>query len=395
MKNRRAVILIGVLWAIALVTTIVVVVARSSMLDSRISLTSAENIRGHWACRAGLEKAIAVLAYDETSVDSFADLWYDNVEDFNDVPLDLCSFNVAVVDESSKLSLNSATKEQLIELPYMTDEIADSIIDWRDRDENVTGEGAETGYYLNLENGYEPPNGPFTTFDELLRVCGVTESLVYETARWDDMLTCWSQSGSSSDDTTEKIDVNRVGERQLRNRLSLAQAHARWIVENRDFDSIGNLLANNSPDEPQRNADRSEQPMPLDRQTFFSIIDQVTVSSNNNQQQGQAKVNINTAPRDVLVAVFEGDETLAEEVLSYREGAVEGFASLGDLAEIKSLTNRKIREFIDYLTVNSSVFRVTSEAVLDATGTTRSLTAIVDRSQTPVRILYYYEGPNR
>ena len=39
-----------------------------------------------------------------------------------------------ITDEASKLNVNLATRDMLIKLPNMTDELASSIIDWRDDD---------------------------------------------------------------------------------------------------------------------------------------------------------------------------------------------------------------------------------------------------------------------
>ena len=50
-----------------------------------------------------------------------------------------------LIDEASKLNLNTATRAMLEELPRMTPELAAAIIDWRDSDDEVTEGGAELG----------------------------------------------------------------------------------------------------------------------------------------------------------------------------------------------------------------------------------------------------------
>jgi hypothetical protein len=67
----------------------------------------------------------------------------------------------------------------LLKLPGMTDEIADSIIDWRDTDEQVSATGAESEYYQSLQPPYQCKNGPFETVEELLLVKGMTPELLY------------------------------------------------------------------------------------------------------------------------------------------------------------------------------------------------------------------------
>ena len=60
-KHRKAVVLIGVMWAMIMLSIIVTIIARTSMLDSRISMSCTDRIRCKWAARAGMETAIAVL----------------------------------------------------------------------------------------------------------------------------------------------------------------------------------------------------------------------------------------------------------------------------------------------------------------------------------------------
>ncbi|RKY10582.1 MAG: hypothetical protein DRP65_06365, partial [Planctomycetota bacterium] len=171
-KNRLRVglVLVGVMWVIVLLAVVMTTVAHTSRLDTRISLSSAERIRCKWGSRAGVETAIAVLNDDFATnySDSFDDLWASNPADFNDVPLDGCSFTVQVSDEAGKLNINTAGKKQLMQLPNMTEEIADSILDWRDKNDDVREGGAEAGYYVNLPYGYDIRNGNFRTMRELL-----------------------------------------------------------------------------------------------------------------------------------------------------------------------------------------------------------------------------------
>ncbi|RKY11095.1 MAG: hypothetical protein DRP52_06420, partial [Planctomycetota bacterium] len=103
-KNRLRVglVLVGVMWVIVLLAVEMTTVAHTRRLDTRISLASAEQIRCKWGSRAGVETAIAVLKDDiaTNSSDSFDDIWANNPADFNDVPLDGCSFTVEVTDEA-------------------------------------------------------------------------------------------------------------------------------------------------------------------------------------------------------------------------------------------------------------------------------------------------------
>ena len=67
----------------------------------------------------------------------------------------------------------------LMSLPNMTVEIAESILDWIDEDDEPRDFGAESDYYETLPTPYQCPNGPARSVDELLLVRGVTPTLLY------------------------------------------------------------------------------------------------------------------------------------------------------------------------------------------------------------------------
>ncbi len=92
-------------------------------------------------------------------------------------------------DESTRLNLNFlllADKFQedggrtlLLALPGMTEETADSILDWLDEDDDPREFGVEYDYYEALEPAYTPTNGPFRSVEELMLVRGVTPDLMF------------------------------------------------------------------------------------------------------------------------------------------------------------------------------------------------------------------------
>jgi hypothetical protein len=90
-------------------------------------------------------------------------------------------------DERGKLDINNSQEENLREVIrqfYMlkgdregqkqADIVVDSILDWRDSDDNPRDNGAESEYYSSLEIPYSSPNRPFKTLEELMLVRGVT-----------------------------------------------------------------------------------------------------------------------------------------------------------------------------------------------------------------------------
>ena len=73
-----------------------------------------------------------------------------------------------LVDEASKLNLNTVGTNTLMALPNVTSDFADAIVDWR----STNGLGT---YSLNYDSlGYDDKNEPFETVDELRLVYGAT-----------------------------------------------------------------------------------------------------------------------------------------------------------------------------------------------------------------------------
>jgi len=84
-----------------------------------------------------------------------------------------------LVDESSKLNLNTTDATNLQLLPLMTPEFAAAIVDWRDTNSDVTVGGAENETYMRLKPPYACKNAPFESVDELRLVIGADLETLY------------------------------------------------------------------------------------------------------------------------------------------------------------------------------------------------------------------------
>ncbi len=81
------------------------------------------------------------------------------------------------VDES--LATSSLATSLLLAVPGMTEDLADSILDWLDEDDDPRPYGVEIDYYSTLPTPYEPTNGPVNSVEELLLVAGMTPTLLF------------------------------------------------------------------------------------------------------------------------------------------------------------------------------------------------------------------------
>jgi DNA uptake protein ComE-like DNA-binding protein len=80
-----------------------------------------------------------------------------------------------LVDEASKINLNTAPRSMLEALPYMTPELVDAIISWRSRSQAGAGDNT----YGRLDPPRLNKGGPFETVDELRLVYGATLDLLF------------------------------------------------------------------------------------------------------------------------------------------------------------------------------------------------------------------------
>jgi general secretion pathway protein K len=412
--GRSGLVLVAVLWMIALMMGIAAIAGQTSRLNMKMAMAAADEVRCKWACRAGVENAIAILNEDLRDSDSLSDLWSDNDEAFTNVVMERCRYSVRVTDEAGKLNINVATKEQLMALPYMEEHIAEAILDWRDTDDDPQPQGAEAGYYENLPIPYKIRNGPFRTVRELLRVKGMTEEHLYgentnlatlqgsadvstgsPAEGWIAYLTCYSYERNVDADGNRRVNINQANQQQLQDQLGLRASQARWIVDNRGqgFRGIGDLINERSPKTAsQESGGNQNQAEPMDLETFSRIVDRITIVG---EDRIPGKINVNTAPREVLVALFGRDdqaEQLAHAIIADRSTLMYGFTSIGDLLNQQSMSIERFKAIADVVTVRSDVFMIECLATADVSGARFRTECVVDRSAAPGTILYWYQG---
>ncbi len=110
------------------------------------------------------------------------------------------------------------------------------------------------------------------------------------------------------------------------------------------------------------------------------------------------KVNVNTAGLEVLSALIGGRVELAQNIIKHRAGAdgVDGteddspFSSAGKVTSIAGGAGHG--QFSKLIKVNSNVFKIVSVGSVDDSRVTKKVEAIVDRSKSPLKIIYYREN---
>ncbi len=360
--KKKGLVLVGVLWLVIILTVVISTTGRSSRLDTKVTMSRIEEIRCKWAGRGGVEKALALFNEDDTEADCLTDIWSNNPEDLNDIALERCRLTVRVVDESGKLNVNTATREQFLMLLNMTEDIADAIIDWRDDDDVAGNFGAEAGYYETLAYPYMPRNADFRTIRELLLVKDVTEDLLYgEDTNFNGTLDDNEQDGEVSppyDDGDDEMDLG-------------------WIAYLTCYSSS-------------------------DGGDSGGATGGAAGGQGGNNSSAGGMVNVNTAPEMVLMAIlgsdsmtFEDAELAARDIVTYRDQITEGLLEANELVDGGAIDQSVFDQISGKLTTTSNIFTIYCYSVAersDMDGARLLTEAVVDRSQSPAEILYWYQG---
>ena len=433
--RRAGLVLVLVLWVLVVAAVLALSLAQNTRLDNAVRVTVSDRVTARWLGRAGVYQAISAIAADKNPTDFEGDIWYDNEEIFHDQALPGGSFSVyadrfkgdktcawGVVDEASKLNLNTATREALLALPGMNDTLADNIIDWRKQREQRLGGLARFNYSTGPSNQPGSEQKVLATVRELGLVPGMTQELLYaEDANFNGILednendgprtlppdnqdgvlergllsyvTVYSFEYNRDGQGRKRININTADRETLLNELGLSIGQVKWILFHRPkiFTSIADLLDDTAISVGQAITDSDDEPMvAIDLNTLRRIADRITVRDD---ETIPGRININTAGRVVLQTLPHVNEQLAERIIQYRKGLPEGFTSIAELLLMPELTINHFKKLAELITVRSNVFTVRSLGLAARTGLKHYLEAVVARvDQGGLSVIYWKES---
>jgi DNA uptake protein ComE-like DNA-binding protein len=245
-----------------------------------------------------------------------------------------------LVDEASKLNLNTATPTMLEALPGMTVELAAAIIDWRDEDQDLTSGGAESEYYLLLDDAYYCKDADFETLDELrlVRDCdlavlygkdrnrnGILEAHEDADELWYESLEEARSEFSLSAEVLESFGLLEYV--TLYSREATVTEDGTPRINLRDPEGLDQLLqdagltSDGGPVFPGSIESLLEyyQDSGFTKEEFQSIEDNLMCVADD-AEYPEGLVNVNTASAAVLACIEGIGEEYAEELVSARQG---------------------------------------------------------------------------
>ena len=196
--NNRGIALITVILIVSILVAVAIELNRSTRAAIYDAANLSDGIKLTYIAKSGFYGAAALLANSNNNYVTLRDNWaHAEILSVQSQALFTDGSFIAIVeDEAGKIPLNklaednSGIKDILIRLlsqpefgldKRKVDEIVDSIKDWIDSDNLVTGYGAETSYYSSLDPPYEAKNAPLDCIEELLMVKGITSEIFYGT----------------------------------------------------------------------------------------------------------------------------------------------------------------------------------------------------------------------
>ena len=406
-STGRGTVLIITLWVIVVLAALVVVFARSMRVEGSCSANAASSAQASAIEQGAVAYVLAHVDGLEGAVPAPADTPAEGVEVGTGAfwllgpSSDGTTRYFGIVDEASKLNLNTADAAALEKLPGMTVELAACIVDWRDPDGEMTTGGSESEYYLLLDDPYECKNAPFETVEELLLVKGMTRDILFgEDTNRNGVLDTNENDGALTeppDDADGQLDGGLYGLVTVCSEEPAASAsgEARINVNEPRGSELADLLS------PVVAAERL--PVVLDRarreRPFASILDfymrttltakefgQIAARITTGTAPARGLVNVNTAPAAVLACLPGLTESDASTLLSWRSDTNHDISSVAWLAE--ALPPEKAGPLGALVTTRSYQFSADVVSLAGDGRAFRRCGVAVDASASPPKVVY-------
>ncbi len=439
--RRSGTVLIATLWIVFVLAGMAIVLARTMRVEAIASANEVAAIQAAAVERGAEQYVLALLETQKDYALMMAQDYFQAVSvgegcfwivrpDFGDPSLPLWG----LVDEASKVNLNSAGIDMLALLPWMNEELAAAVIDWRDTDENMTAFGAENEQYLTQFKPYYCKNAPLETVEELLLIRGFTKNLLYGSSEgidqtfdpaasfdamqpgaqspltgisggssrssaaarrqqnsspitgitsnndWSlthglyDYVTVYSKEPANATSSTgeTKINVN-TQEQQVASYLSETLGSAR-----------ANSLRSRIRPQPQfRNIYDFYQRSGMTLDEFTRVAPRLTASAN---QARTGLINISTAPREVLLCLSALDENDVEAIIARRATLTE--EEFANPAWVVEAIPRKSVEIGNLITTSAYQFSADIVAVSPDGRAFKRCRIVVDAQSSPARIVF-------
>jgi DNA uptake protein ComE-like DNA-binding protein len=479
-RPARGAVLLIVLWMVLLLGIIGMSYAFSVRTQVQASVAARGRIEALWAARAGIELARAELMAADLATLVEGGMLLSDPERFANIPVGQAFFSLllpqmavdglpgnGIMDEASRLNINDADEAMLKALPNITPDLVDTLLDWRDDDDQPRLLGAELEHYQLLPVPYFARNGKLASVRELLRIKGweplfrmvepdpysiyttpTDESFMApleETLMTPDqarlllpLLTVWSTDVTDAPDGEARLPLASASEGQMRNRAGLTRDEAAAIIAYRGNNKMESVIALLDVTRPDPNAGNnnsgggsqsgvrggsgggsqsgvrggsggssqsgggrggntnSSGTKMFTRQRVGEFIDYFTTDASAQGRSLSAgapevpgRININTAPYDVLMTLPGITTTIVADIQNERLGGA--IDRPGTIASLPGMSDSAFRTIYPWITGRSTRFHVWSRGWEPDSGAMAHVEATLAVTDSDVTILYWRE----
>jgi type II secretory pathway component PulK len=367
-RHEQGGVLIVVLVMLVVLASLVLLMARSMRTEAAASANEAARLRASGVAEGAVVYVRSLLVNSNGVMPKDSEIQREAVKvgdgyfwllKHDKTQSTVSTQTFGLTDEAGKLDINRAGQDALSRLPGMTADLADAIVDWRDVDDDASPGGAESGYYLALAKPYSTKNEPFESLEELLMVKGFTRGTLYGGDKNRNLMMDAGESGgttvtggtssvqiaspangvadyltlysipaettaSTSTTTQRMVNVNlQSAERTALIIEAVGSDRAGAVLQRIRRGGMRNildfyLLSGMSLDEFKRISDR---------------VTTTTVPASGVVATPRGLVNLNSAPKEVLMALGDLTEADAQAIVG-RQGDGTGFANLVDILDV-------------------------------------------------------------
>jgi type II secretory pathway component PulK len=317
-----------------------------------------------------------------------------------------------LVDEASRLNLNTAPSNAIIWLPRMTVDLTQAILDWRD----TNGTGPTVTYYVMQQPPYQCKCDRFETVDELRLLYGADmDTLLGEDANRNGVLdlgeTDYNQNGVLDPGVLDCCTVYsrepRTGSINIRNLSSSSSDLSSLLQTNFGTTRADQILANlglagggpprggqgGGPTSGAATASFSS-PLQFYVRSGMTATEFALISSNLTTTTGSyilGRVNVNTASAAVLACLMGGDDAAAEQLVNYRQSNPNDLTSIAWVIDALGQSYPEALQDLaagDYITTQSYQFTADIAALGPYGRGYRRVKFIFDTSSGTPKVVY-------
>ncbi|HOK94888.1 MAG TPA: type II secretion system protein GspK [Anaerohalosphaeraceae bacterium] len=407
--KRPGTVLIITIWIVTMLASLIIVFSHYIRVEALAASNHIALVQAEAAASAAVQYIIAMLASQETTEVNWSSNPYEGVQVgegyFWVLRPNLSEdrkYDFGLCAESGKININSASLETLLKLPSMTAELAASIIDWRDSNQELTAGGAENEYYLLLSNPYQCKNSPLETIEEVLLIKGATQQILYgeDTNRNGILDTNENDAEASppSDNANGRLDpgffhyvtihsYESNKDKDGNTRINVNDGRSQSQLADLLRQAVGGDYTRYMNNIRQRRNYRSLIEVyfvsQMSYDSFNKIIDRLSTS---NQEKASGLININTAPEEVLLCLPGLEQSDVDAMIKYRTSRSETEESI--LWITKVLSREKAEAIGSYITTRTLQYSADIVAASADGRAFRRYYVVIDTADGTPKVIY-------